>query len=169
MGDDFQSIDHVTSKFERVALEGSKLELELSFELSPNGAESCNQEYNPKDVFWYFYSVRVRSPDNSIDVEAEFGRTLYDKNTYQPHKWHSEGDDEVASNLCRFLGYLSKRSAKGSIVSDESTLFDDMGTLEGKDFLEAVQVILCAKKYASVLRREDGSRSVRSVPYAFEN
>lgn len=158
MGDDFQDICHVTSRFDDVALEGSELEIELSVEFSRDPADTVFRglpDPGYEDVFWCFYKAQLRSSDGYVDVGVEFGRTLYDSRGKMPHRWDPDGDEKVVSALSSFLAYLSENGARGMIVSDGSTLFDDLGTLEGKDFPEAIQFIVGATAYLNMLRPDD--------------
>lgn len=161
MGDDFQDIDHVTARFSAAALEGSDLEIELSLELSENGEQQdpSRIKYNE---FWCFYVAHVKSVDGALDVTAELGRTLYDKSSHMPHRYDEQGDEKVSSLLCRFLGYLSSNGARGVIVSDTSTLFNDLGTLEGKDLLQAMHLIIGSISFERTIQQDGVTYNVQT-------
>ena len=163
---DFKDIDHAISKFRDVALAGSELEIELSVEFSENGLSGSCPDIPYNDVFWCFYTAHVRSADGSVDVEAEIGRTLYDKKTGSAHRWDERGDCKVMSNVALFCEYLAVSGASGKILSDSSTLFDDVDTLEDLELGPAIFRIKSAQYvFARHLEIDKALEEFESTPF----
>ena len=127
--------DCIADKFAELCPKGGELELTLRLEIKDSVMDYDGAEMKNECVEWHYYYITTQIKEKHFG--AEVGSTLYNKGD-KPVPRYSEGDIPVVREIISFLAKLKEKGANAKIVSDDSGLFEDIGTLTGCSLTQAL-------------------------------